>query len=215
MLFNFNKKGTLIVTIGRSGSHLLGDIISNQLTDLKVQHVNYKEHFLKHNGTLKLTEFHNFYKSKIDTLIKDPTYIICQIQDFNSKIYLSRYHKELFDHYHVIVLERQDQLAHFFSKQLLQNFYTVIPTHTIDGINDNFNSLKSQSKIKVSSDEVFQFYSEKKLLDSFARDGTIVYEDMILWEEVAQSKYKKNQYPVSFDQLFDNYKDLEKLFNGQ
>ena len=79
----------------------------------------------------------------------------------------------------------------------------------------NFNSLKSQSKIKVSSDEVFQFYSEKKLLDSFARDGTIVYEDMILWEEVAQSKYKKNQYPVSFDQLFDNYKDLEKLFNGQ
>ena len=215
MLFDLNKKGTLIVTIGRSGSHLLGDVISNQLTGLGIQHINYKEYFVKHNGSEPWPGLPKFYKSKINRLLKDTVYTICQIQDFYSKIYLSRYNKELFDQYHVVVLEKQNQLSHFLSKQLLQNFHTVIPTHTIDGINDSFDSLKSQSKIKVSIDDVFQFYSEKQLLDLFPRDSTIVYEDMILWDEVKKSKYKKNQYPVSFDQLFDNFKEIESLFNNE
>jgi hypothetical protein len=214
MLFDLNKKGTLIVTIGRSGSHLLGDVISNQLVSLGIQHTNHKEYFLKHNGPLDWPGHHNFYKSKISRLLKDTAYTICQIQDFYSKVYLSKHYKELFDQYHIVVLERQDQLVHFFSKQLLHNFHNVIPTHTINGINDNFDLLKNQSKIKISIDDVFQFYSEKLLLDLFDRDVTVVYEDMILWEEVVKSKYKKNQYPVSFDQLFDNFEEIADLFNS-
>ena len=48
-LYNLDKKGTLIITIGRSGSHLLSNIIELLLNDKKIPFANYKENFLNYD----------------------------------------------------------------------------------------------------------------------------------------------------------------------
>lgn len=208
MLYNLNKKGTIIITIGRSGSHLLGDIISNKLTKNNIEHKSFKEMFL-YPPTVHTID--TFYKTAKNKLINFPCYTIVQVQDFNSKLWLLTYENDWLSDYHVIILKRTDNIAHFFSKQILENFHATVPVHTFKGINSgSFASLQNKS-LTVDIDSVWQFYSEKQILNRFIGDETVIYEDMIQWDDVKQSMYLKNNYTVAFQDLFTNYNKIVEM----
>lgn len=210
MLYDLNKKGTVIITIGRSGSHLLGDIISNQLTNNKIAHYSLLENLM--NYSLNFETVNDFYKNTLAEMSNNPNYIISQIQDFNSKVWLlSNYSNKWLNDYHVVILKRTNKVAHFFSKQILENFNSTIPVHTIKGFNyGDFSSLKNQTHT-VDIDSVWQFLSEQQILNRFDGNQTVIYEDMITWPEVDQSKYLKNNYNVNFKDLFTNYTDVVSM----
>jgi hypothetical protein len=210
-LYNLNKKGTIIITIGRSGSHLLGNIVEILLKDKKIPVINYKENFL--NYECPISKINNFYKTqsiKLDN--SDDNYIISQIQDFQSKLWLLQYGEDWLKKYHVVVLKRKDKINHFFSRQLLTNFYSDIPIHTIKGHQVSFDNLIGKH-IQLSEHTVWQFYSEIEILNRFDGDETVYYEDIINYPEVNRSIYIKNQYPVNYEKIFLNYMDIVTFLN--
>lgn len=211
MLYDLNKKGTIIITIGRSGSHLLGDIISKELTLNKVNHVCLKENFLQRTTNFQTVS--TFYKKTLNDMLNETRYVISQIQDFNTKLWILTYGSDWLKKYHVIVLKRNNQIAHFFSKQILENFHQEIPTHTKKGIDTGtFDSLKNQ-RLEVNVDSVWQFYSDQQLLDRFKSDYTVVYEDMIKWPAVEKSIYLKNNYKIKYEDLFSNYHEVVAMLS--
>tara|TARA_R110000868_G_C10639886_1_gene744049 strand:+ start:43 stop:687 length:645 start_codon:yes stop_codon:yes gene_type:complete len=205
MLYNLHKKGTIIITIGRSGSHLLGDIISNQLKKKNIAYANCLELFLT---SVTISSMHNFFKTTIQKVDQLTSYKIIQIQDFQSKLWMIRYGTKWLSEYHVIVLQREDNINHLCSRLILQNFHHAIPVHTIKNIDSgNFNILKN-NKIIITVDDVCQFLAEKEVLSRFAADETVEYTDMRQWSAIAESKYLKNNYEVKLSELFTNYTDL-------
>ena len=211
MLYDLNKKGTLIITIGRSGSHLLGDIISNELETNNIPYKNLLENFLQVSPTRY--KAHNFYKTQLDNMINTPQYVISQIQDFSSKLWILTHGTKWLSDYHVIILKRNDPVAHFFSRQVLQKFHHVIPVHTFKGINNGtFDNLKNQLTT-IDTDDVWQFYSEQQILNRFIGDNIVYYEDMCTWKQVNQSKYLKNNYKINFKDLFTNYTNIVSMIS--
>jgi hypothetical protein len=207
-LYDLNKKGTVIITIGRSGSHLLGDIISNQLKKKDIAYTNCTELFLTWKP---ISQLHNFFKTTMQKVDQLPEYKVIQIQDFQSKLWMIRYGAKWLSDYHVIILQRQDNIDHLCSRLILQNFHHAIPVHTVKHTDSgNFDILKN-NKITITMDDVCQFLSEKELLSRFTANETVEYTDMRQWPMVAESKYLKNNYKIELSQLFTNYNDLVKF----
>ena len=207
--YDLNKKGTFIITIGRSGSHLLGDVLFNHLSNI-TNTINLREFFL--NYTDPLTKINGFYNSKLSNLRDHTLYTIVQVQDFQSKLWLLRNLSKIQD-YHIVILRRRDQLEHFFSRQVLLNFYDIIPAHTIVGQTDEIFSKLVGKQLTIDESSVWQFYSELELLNRFAGDS-IYYEDMLSWDEITSSKYVKNVYPITYEELFTNYDDIVEHFTN-
>jgi hypothetical protein len=207
-LYDLNKKGTVIITIGRSGSHLLGDIISNQLKKKNIVYTNCTEIFLTWEP---ISQLHDFFKTTMQKVDQLPCYKIIQIQDFQSKLWMIRYGIKWLSEYHVIILQREDNINHLCSKLILQNFHHAVPVHTIKYTNSgNFDILKN-IKITITIDDVCQFLSEKELLSKFTANEIVEYNDMCQWPTVAESKYLKNNYKIELSELFTNYDDLVKF----
>jgi hypothetical protein len=212
-LYDPNKKGTIIITVGRSGSHLLGDIISNKLKLANVSHRSLTENF--HYYDQSVEKVSAFYKKQVDLMAGNSKYLISQIQDFQIKVWLLSTNSSWLKDYHIIVLKRNDNIQHFFSKQILENFHATVPVHSFKKELftykvGNFDSLKDQ-KLTVSADTVFQFLAEKQLLARFDCDETVVYEDLVTWPDVAKSMYEKNNYGIGFDDLIVNYQEVKAI----
>jgi hypothetical protein len=216
-LYDLNKRGTIIITIGRSGSHLLGDIISNKLKLANVSHKSHRENF--HCYDQSIAKVSDFYKNQVGIMSGISEYQISQMQDFQIKVWLLSTNSSWLKDYHIVVLKRNDNIQHFFSKQILENFHSTVPVHSFKKElatykAGNFNSLQGQ-KLTVSAGTVFQFLAEKQLLERFDCDETVVYEDLVTWPDVAKSVYEKNNYgSMTPSDLFDNYKDIENLLDN-
>ena len=208
MLYDLNKKGTIIVTSGRSGSHLLGDIVSNELKKKNIAHTNCTEIFLTSSPIYSV---HNFFKTTMQQVDQLTSYKIIQIQDFQSKLWMICHGIKWLSEYHIIVLQRDDTVNHLCSKLILHNFHHVIPIHTIKNTDSgNFNILKD-NKITITIDDICQFLAEKELLARFTADETVEYNNMCQWSITAESKYLKNNYDIKLSDLFTNYDDLIKF----
>jgi hypothetical protein len=162
-LYDLNKKGTIIITIGRSGSHLLGDIVSNELKKKNIAHTNCTELFLTSS---LISSVHNFFKTTMQQVDQLTSYKIIQIQDFQSKLWMIRHGTKWLLDYHVILLQRNDNVNHLCSRLILQNFHHAIPVHTIKNTDSgNFNILKD-TKITITIDDICQFSIRKRAIGS-------------------------------------------------
>lgn len=215
-LYNTDKRGTIIVTIGRSGSHLLGDIIEQRLNRLNIPAVNLLEELLLPDS-FSFNEKYRNAVSRVDRAGR-VRYTIVQVQDFNSKLWLLRNHVSWLNDYHVVVLKRRDHAKHFLSRQILENFWDVIPVHTRRGVTEgehvSFDNLHNK-KIEINPSAIWQFYSEQEILNRFEYNELVYYEDLLDYPESTTSNYIKNNYKINFEDLFTNYKDITKLLNNE
>ena len=215
-LYNTDKRGTIIVTIGRSGSHLLGDIIEQRLNNLNIPAVNLLEELLLSDSFTFNADYRNAI-GRVDRASR-ARYTIVQVQDFNSKLWLLKNHLEWLNDYHIVVLKRRDQIKHFFSRQILENFWDVIPVHTkrsvTEGEHVSFDNLQNK-KIEITPGAIWQFYSEQEILNRFEYNELVYYEDLVNYPESTTSNYVKNNYKINFEDLFTNYTDIVKLLNNE
>lgn len=216
-LYDLTKRGTIILTIGRSGSHLLGDIVEQTVKTAHPSVVNLKEHFLINDHDFSVNkEFRS--RILIAEHLQEMNYLIIQIQDFASKLWFLNHLPDWFKDYHVIILRRRDKVSHFFSRQVLLNFWDQIPIHAIRGVDNGteitFENLRDKKAV-ASVSKIWQFYAELLALDIFEGDETVYYEDMLTWPETGASLYLKNPYPVSYEELFENYHDVVRVLKNE
>lgn len=213
-LYDLSKHGTIIITIGRSGSHLLGDIIEQRLLASNVPVTNLREGLLVNDPSFDANQVIGSLVNKVQ---KHQGYVILQVQDFVSKLWLLRGNTNWLNDYHVVILKRRNQLNHFFSRQLLSNFWKTIPVHTKrdanEGADVSFNNLKGK-QVQVPIDAVWQFYSEQTALNQFDGDEVVYYEDLVDYPESATSLYIKNDYKIDFRDLFTNYDDVAGMLTN-
>jgi len=207
-LYNLDKKGTVILSVGRAGSHLMGDMITEHLKSLNANITNRTEYFFQNRPNTTAS-----YNKLVLELADSTTYNVIQIQDFNNQIRLLRFDSSWLNDYHVVRLTRNDLMAQFFGLQVLRNFYQVVPAHLVKGIRDSFDNLIDQN-LTISFDEVYQFLSHCELIKLIPADFEISYEDFIAAEETEISKYQKNKYPITSEQLFNNYTDVLNWLYG-
>lgn len=207
--YNLTKKGTIILSAGRAGSHLMADLLNKNLTNITLVK-NLGEIFFQTGAPLCTNDF----LKKINSLSTQSNYVILQVQDFMSQIQILRFSPDWMQQYHVVHLTRNDLVGQFFGLQILRNFYDVVPVHTIKGIKDSFDPLKDK-KITISKDTVYQFLAHIELLKLFKSDVEITYEKFITTADTLSSKYQKNQYPIGPEELFENYNEVVDWLYGR
>jgi hypothetical protein len=211
VMFDAGKKGTVIITMPRSGSHLLGDIISVRAQQHGVNVNNLAEYFLNYN--VDLSTAHAYFKSMIANLDNITGYQIIQLTDFTSKIWLLNYGQEFLKKYHVVTLKRKNQADHLMSKVILEKYHNIVSAHTTDKYDGGYFNLINQEPFSVDLDTVLQFKVESNLINLFDCACEVYYEDIVSMPEVGQSQYKKNPYPVTFNQLCNNFDEIKDFFN--
>lgn len=210
--YDLKKKGTVVLSAGRAGSHLLADMLYTNLKPVTPVD-SLGEVFFK-NVTTPVTLSVGEMLHKIKTLDSVSKYVILQVQDFVSQVQILKFASDWLQNYHVIYLTRDNIMAQFFGLQILQNFHNVVPVHTIKGIDDSFNPLKNK-KITVARDTVYQFFAHTEILKLFKYDVATTYENIIQESTISQSRYQKNQYPVGPQELFENYDQVVEWLYGQ
>lgn len=205
---NLDKKGTVIISAGRAGSHLMADMMTIYLQKHSACN-NLGEVFF--NGT----DIHTTkqLRAQLQTMEVTDSYKIFQVQHFATQIQILRFANEMFDNYHVVSLSRKNLMAQFFGLQILHNFYDITPVHTIKGVPDNFSALHNK-KITVSKDSVYQFLAHLEIVKNCKSDLHISYEDFVATHDTSVSKYTKNHYPVTPQTLFENYQEVEDWLLG-
>lgn len=206
--FDLNKKGTVIISAGRAGSHLMADMLTIYLQKHTVCK-NLGEIFWDGINIASTKQL----RKQMELLRLDNSYKIFQVQHFATQIQISRFANDIFDDYHVVHLSRHNLMAQFFGLQILHNFYDIAPVHTIKGVPDNFAALQNK-KISVSKDSVYQFLAHIEIVKNCKFNNHITYEDFVGTYDTSISKYTKNQYPVTPQTLFENYQEVENWLYG-
>jgi hypothetical protein len=207
--YDLTKKGTVILSAGRAGSHLMGDTISTHIKNITPV-TNFGEIFFPGGVPLCTSDF----LKKVDSLSSQSNYAVLQVQDFTNQLQILRFNTSWLEQYHVVCLTRSNLIKHFFGLQILRNFHSILPTHTINGIPGSFDALKGK-KITVSKDTVYQFFAHNEILKLFNSDVEVSYENFIKTPDIMLSKYQKNQYPIGPEDLFENYNELVDWLYGR
>lgn len=207
-LYNLDKKGTVILSVGRAGSHLMGDMLHKHLSNLNIKSANLIEYFFINRSNTT-----SYYNKLVSNLSGTTDYNIIQIQDFTNQIRLLRFDSSWLADYHVVRLTRNDLMAQFFGLQVLRNYYEIVPMHLIKGINDSYDRIADRT-LTISFDDVYQYLSHCEIIKLIPSDFEISYEDFIAEENTEISKYLKNKYPITAEQLFSNYNDVLNWLYG-
>jgi hypothetical protein len=207
--FDLNKNGTVILSAGRAGSHLVGDLLTSHLQQNSIPAVNLEEYFW-----VAKTQSVKQFNTLVDNLNLHKAYQIIQVQDFTNQVRIINFASAWLENYHVVHLTRDNLLSQFFGLHILYNFYNFVPTHSVKGVKDSFNYL-ADKRISVSQDDVYQFLSHCNLLKLINNDFEISYENVVTSLDLSKSKYQKNSYPLTAEQFFINHDDVVKWLYGK
>jgi hypothetical protein len=173
-------KGTIIIGSARSGSHMACDMLYNQCTL---------------DNAINLGE--------VTALPSDNDYIFCSIVQAQIKNLLAVDTMWTKD-YRIVNVRRRDKVAQYIS-------WCVFRAQTKSNMNKHspeWDDYKEFLPWESTKDDIERFIIEQHLDFAFNFDQILYYEDLV--DSGLKTKYKKNIYPVTPEQIVTDY-ELVKI----
>lgn len=206
-LFDLTKRGTLIISYYRSGTHFLQDVISEKCIS-----------FSKRYGEICTSTVNNVSQQLEElTKLSDANYNICILNNTVPKLYL-RNKQNLLLNWHTIRLTRKNKVSHFIShwfwqlntlEQQKQNSGTFLHNSTT---NEKYaNQLQQHGKVTIDISSVEVWLMEQLILELIPAAEEIDYDDLRDLNPHGFS-WTPNQYNnIALSDIFVNHKELEDL----
>lgn len=204
-LFDLSKRGTLIISYYRSGTHFLQDVISEKCI---LYNKRYGEICTVNNGIQQLEEL---------TKLSDVNYNICILNNTVPKLYL-RNKRNLLLNWHTIRLTRKNKVSHFIShwfwqlntlEQQKQNSGAFL--HNSTTYEKYTNQLQQHGKATIDISFVESWLMEQLILELIPVDEEIDYDDLCDLTPLDFS-WTPNQYnTIALSDIFVNHNELEDL----
>ena len=209
ILFDLNKKGTLIISTYRSGTHFLHDYIADVLGN---EHVSLCDEICNDNTInqlIKLTSSdNNQYKVAILNN-KMPHYYL-----FNNK--------ELLQQWHVVRLTRNDKSHHFIShwfwkQNFKDNDFSIDVTDFIfqhHGTDNQTYVEHMPKKTQFDIADLIVWLQEQLSIFHIKSDVSIDYSELKDYSS-NNIQWKPNQYNnIRLEDLFTNHDEIKILLDG-
>ena len=197
-LWNPKKRGTLIFSTYRSGTHFLMRALA--------EHIKFSKgaDYL----VAALGEFHNADEqidfSYLTNLKSD--YTIGIINSSFAKFFLTGKNKDL-EKWHVVHLTRHDKISHFISEYVWRFNPTEVNHHGCTA--DHFENLKN-NKVYYELYKVVNWLKEDLINYLFPCAVCIDYEDLQLIKTIHVT-WQPNHYNLQLFDLFTNSTEIENL----
>jgi len=196
--YDLSKKGTLIVSTYRSGTHFLGDTLVNHLRE------NY--------GQLRLVIDADEVEDLEFLQVPSYSYEVVILNSLKPKIPLVK-EQSLLDDWHVVKLTRNNKQAHWISYYIWCYFNTKkqqvdnsnLPHH--GGTQDKYAHIKPAV---VDISRIEQWLLEQYLVHLFNSDVIIDYTNLHNLEGT-EFKWNPNDYGLGVEDLFVNHLEVKNL----
>lgn len=186
--YNLEKRGTVIISTYRSGTHFLLDSLCLHL-----------------GNTVNLGELDN------PEIPQTAAYSVSIINAVVPKIMLVK-EQELLKDYHVVCLTRNDKINHWISYYVWRQFNTEqqrfddsnLPHH--GGDKSKYHDLPIQ---EYDLSQIENWLTEQYIVNLFQSDALIDYDDLSKLE--SDIRWTPNDYDKTLSQLFTNHKEIENM----
>ena len=190
-----DKKGILVISSPRSGTHMMTSILANTI-DIKNK-ININEIYVnnvdKLNILQQLKDIEQQYSEK---------FIIASIVQWYV-INLLIPHWDYLKDYYIIDLRRYDKIAQYTSWCILQ---------ASGQYNPSVESYQHLLPITVDIEHVERFIASQNICYAIKADKVLYYEDVVKLNQFSSTK--KNYYPIDVNDIFSDYEIIYKLLGN-
>ena len=184
-----NKKGVIVIGTPRSGSHMLTDILFNTAALPNAKLLGE----IRSDGNFSVDDFKNIESQNQGSII------FCSVVQLWIKRVLAMDRNYLKD-YVLVNLRRRDKVAQYISWCVFQ----AQTTSSIVKHSPNWDDYKDCLPIETTQEHLNNFIDEQNLDFAFTDpDYIFYYEDIVNLN--LHTNFKKNNYPVSHEQIVTDY----------
>lgn len=199
-LYDSTKKGTLILSSYRCGTHFLELTIANTLRDQG-------KAVLQHDEIDDIQKFDEMAQSKT-------VYHVAILNSNRVKWYFVR-NPNLLREWHVVWLTRADTVGHWISFYIWYYYNTA--QERIDNTNLPHNGGVKENYVGITAkefniDDVYLWLNEQTVNHLFKVDETIDYQDLPNLSAVG-TKWTPNQHGFSLEDLFVNHDEIRSILS--
>lgn len=187
-----SKKGLIVFGAPRSGSHMLTDSfyrLNKQNTD--GVWVGELFPFFNNENVYEILDSYN-------------TFIFCSIVNYRARAELLKDPARL-GSYYVVNIRRKNKIEQFTSWSLFKLQQQINFDHSL-----TWDTIKDQLPITATIPDIRDFIRDQDLDLQLAADQIVYYEDI----QSVNTRYVKNSYPQEPEQIFSNFKLVEKTLKN-